>query len=38
MLATKSGKYIKEEDNGMLDYKEIIIKHYVLHMSGAKIA
>lgn len=22
----------------MLDYKEIIIKRYVLHMSGAKIA
>jgi len=38
MLATQSGKYIKEEDNGMLDYKEIIIKRYVLHISGAKIA
>jgi transposase len=38
MLTTQSGKYIKEGDNGMLDYKEIIIKRYVLHMSGAKIA
>ena len=27
-----------KEDNGMLDYKDIIIKSYALNMSGAEIA
>ena len=38
MVTTYTVVIHHKEDNAMLDYKEIIIKHYALNMSGQKIA